>query len=126
MHNRSEIIRTAWASYRLARPAIFAVGDETGQRPFLPQLFAKMLRKAWADAKKASRHQDHQATVAAFVEAQRRSRIAVAKALTPGERSAAIGRARDDLTLLDYAPLGVRTSERRANIKAELDALTAA
>lgn len=126
MHNRSEIIRTAWASYRIARPCFFATGDETGTRRFLPDLFAKMLRKAWADAKKAASFTSHQATVEAFVAAQRRSRIAVARALTPGERSAAISRARDDLTLLDYAPLGVRTSERRANIKAELDALTAA
>ncbi|MEO6013512.1 MAG: hypothetical protein ABIQ30_08020, partial [Devosia sp.] len=104
----------------------FAKGDGTGQRRFLPDLFAKMLRRGWVEAKKAASIADHAATVADFVAAQRRSRIAVANALTPGQRSAAITRARDDLALLDYAPLGVRVSERRANITAELDALSAA
>jgi len=124
--DRAEIFRSAWAAYRRARPTIFAAGDETGARRFLPSLFAKMLRSAWTDAKAAARHAVHLATAATFVEAQRRSRVAVAQAMTPGERSAAITRACDDLTLLDYAPLGVRASERRAHLKAELAALSAA
>ena len=35
-------------------------------------------------------------------------------------------RARDELTTLDYAPLGVRTAQRRADLRAELSVLTAA
>ncbi len=126
MFNRSEILTAAWKAYRVARPCFFATGDETGTRRFLRDLFGKMLTKAWADAKKAAHHADHQATVRAFVEAQRRSHLAVAKAMTPGERSAAISRARDDLAILDYAPLGVRTSQRRADLRETLSALTAA
>lgn len=126
MHNRSVTLTAAWSAYRIARPAIWATGDETGNRRFLRDLFARLLRTAWANARKAARDAEHAATVAAFVGAQRRSHLAVAAALTPGERSAAISRARDDLALLDYAPLGVRTSQRRANLRAELSTLTAA
>ncbi|MBN9345020.1 MAG: hypothetical protein J0I48_02295 [Devosia sp.] len=126
MHNRSEILSAAWSAYRLARPAIWATGDETGQRRFLRPLFSRLLRTAWENARKAALHADHEATARAFVEAQRRSHLAVAKAMTPGERSAAIVNARADLALLDYAPLGVRTANRRAELRSTLDALTAA
>jgi hypothetical protein len=51
MPNRSDIFKAAWKSYRLARPAIFAAGDENGRRVFLPTLFGKMLRRAWDDAR---------------------------------------------------------------------------
>ena len=46
--------------------------------------------------------------------------------MEPGERSVAISRARDELTTLDYAPLGVRTARRRADLRSELSVLTAA
>ena len=90
MLNRSAIFAFAWASYRLARPAIFAAGDDTGKRCFVRSLFARMLTQAWAEAKAAR-----------------------AQAL------------REELALVDYAPLGVRTSERRRDLSAQLDALSA-
>jgi hypothetical protein len=124
--NPSAILTAAWKAYRLARPAIYAAGDTAAHRSFLRPLFGKMLRKAWADAKAAAARDVHAATVAAFVDAQRRSHEAVAKAMSPSERSAAITRARDDLALLDYAPLGVRTSHRRAELTTTLSVLTAA
>ena len=126
MHNRSEILTAAWTAYRLARPAIFALGDSATHRVFLRTFFYKMLTKAWADAKKAAALRSHTETAAAFVEAQRRSHLAVAAAMLPADRSAAIARARDDLRMLDYAPLGVRTSQRSADLRSTLSALTAA
>ena len=63
------IMKDAWLRYRNARPAIYAAGDSGPKRPFLPTLFAKMLRHAWADAKKAVRAIE--TTAAAFIEAQR-------------------------------------------------------
>lgn len=54
--NRVEIFHAAWVAYRLARPAIFAAGDETGHRRFLRDLFARLLRTAWANARKQSRN----------------------------------------------------------------------
>jgi hypothetical protein len=118
--NRSAVFAAAWKSYRVARPALWATGDDTGERRFLPELFARVLRTAWADARKAD------ATARRFLELQHQGRVAVAAAMEPVERSAAISRAREELTTLDYAPLGVRTSQRRADLRATLSALTAA
>lgn len=124
MFNRSAILTAAWKAYRVARPCFFATGDETGSRRFLRDLFGKMLTKAWADAKKAAQHADHQATVRAFVEAQRRVAIAKASAMEPGARNARIAAIRDDIEILQYAPLGVRVSQKRAALTDEFSALT--
>jgi hypothetical protein len=51
MFNRSEILKAAWQSYRLARMGIFLPTDDT-RRAFIPSMFAKCLRAAWADARK--------------------------------------------------------------------------
>lgn len=40
-------------------------------------------------------------------------------------RSARVSTIRDELTTLDYAPWGVRTSQRRMNLNAELQLLSA-
>jgi hypothetical protein len=123
--NRSAILIAAWNAYRLARPAIYLAGDTAERRPFFRPFFVKMLRKAWAEAKVAATHAAQEAIAAAFVEAQRRSHLAVAAAMSPADRSAAITRARDDLALLDYAPHGVRTTRRRAELTSTLNALSA-
>ena len=49
-----------------------------------------------------------------------------AAALPAGERSVRIVEVRQGLALLDYAPWGVRTSNRRHDLNAQLDALTGA
>lgn len=118
MVNRSEVFSKAWAAYRLARVGIFAKGDETGRRAFLRPLFVKMLRRAWDEAKKAA------ATVAAFLKAQNRVQAAAVAQMGPMARSARIASIRDELQVLDYAPLGVRTSQRRMDLNAELQHLT--
>lgn len=117
--DRAQIMRSAWEAYRLARPAICAAGDTAEHRVFLPDFFAKMLRKAWADAKKVA------TTAQAFIAAQARVTASKLAALSPGERSVRISQIRDELTTLDYAPFGVRTANRRRDLAAELSALAA-
>ena len=118
--NKSEVFTAAWSAYRTARPAFWATGDETGQRRFLPALFARLLRTAWADARKAD------AAARRFLELQQRGQVAVARQMEQGERSARIAAIRDQMEVLDYAPFGVRAVEKRAALKAELAVLTAA
>lgn len=120
MTTSSAVLIAAWKSYRVARPSIWATGDETGQRRFLPELFARLLRTAWADARKAD------AVTRRFLELQQRGQVAVARQMEAGERSARISEIRDRLEVLDYAPFGVRAVEKRAALKAELAVLTAA
>lgn len=126
MINRSELLRKAWAAYRIARTGYFALGDENGRRKFLPDLFAKMLRQTWADAKAVAARRAVDDTAREFVTAQQRATMARLAAMPAGERSARISQLRDELTLLDYAPLGVRTSQRRHQLNAELNAYAAA
>jgi hypothetical protein len=129
MLNRSQILLSAWAAYRLARLGVFAAGDETGNRHFIRSIFARQLRNAWADAKKADQCAQHalEADEAAhrFLDAQRHARIAQAASWTPETRSLHASSLRDEITLLDYAPWGVRAAERRAALTAELDAIEA-
>ena len=124
MFNRSEILRSAWAAYRLARPAFFAAGDTAEKRMFLGHLFAKMLRRAWDEAKKAAKSVVD--TASAFVATQRRAQVAAVAAMAPAARSARIASIRDELTVLDYAPWGVRTGQRRHDLGAELALLNSA
>lgn len=124
MFNRSEILHKAWAYYRTARPAFFAKGDTGTKRMFLRFLFAKMLRRSWDEAKKAATSLASTAT--AFVEAQRRVQIATVAAMDPMVRSARIVAIRSELQVLDYAPFGVRTGQRRHNLGAELSLLATA
>ena len=120
MLDRSSVFAAAWKAYRIARPAFWAAGDETGKRRYLPALFARLLRTAWAHARKAD------ATARRFMELQQRGQVAIARQMEPGERSARISAIRDRLEVLDYAPFGVRAVEKRAALKGELAALTAA
>ncbi|MDC9822974.1 hypothetical protein PRN20_04460 [Devosia sp. ZB163] len=112
------ILKDAWLRYWTARPAIYAAGDIGLKRTFLPILFAKMLRHAWADAKKAARAIE--TTAAAFIEAQRNAQAVRVAAMDSMTRSARIVEIRFQLQLLDYAPLGIRTSRRRHDLGAEL------
>ena len=129
MLNRSQILLAAWAAYRIARLGVFAAGDETGNRRFIRTIFARQLRNAWADAKtadqraRASREADEAAR--RFLDAQRNARIALAASWSPEQRSVRASSLRDEITLLDYAPWGVRAAERRAALTAELDAVAA-
>jgi hypothetical protein len=124
MFNRSEILRSAWAFYRAARPAFFAKGDTANKRMFLGHLFTKMLVRAWAAAKKAAA--TLAATAAQFVVAQRRAQMVTAAAMDPMARSARIVEIRSELQVLDYASLGVRTGQRRHDLGAELALLESA
>lgn len=124
MFNRTEIMIKAWSFYRLARPAFSAKGDTANKRMFLGHLFAKMLTRAWAEAKKtASALMD---TAAAFLAAERRAQVATVAAMDPMARSARIVAIRSELQMLEYAPLGVRTGQRRHNLGAELSLLQSA
>lgn len=125
MINRATLFKAGWNAYSLARQCVFASGDETGKRRFLPDLFAKMLRRAWAEAKTTAARAIETATARAFIAAQSRAMADKAAALSPGERSLRISQLRDELTLLDYAPLGVRTASRRRELAAELSAFAA-
>ena len=60
-----------------------------------------------------------------FVDAQRNARIALAASWSLEQRSVRASSLRDEITLLDYAPWGVRAAERRAALTAELDAIEA-
>lgn len=126
MLDRSAILRSAWAAYRLARTVICLPGDSAGHRAFYRPLFARMLQQAWADARKAAAHTAHRATAAAVVAAERRAADVRIAAMAPEARSARASAIRDELGLLEYAPLGVRTGDRRANLSAELASLQAA
>jgi hypothetical protein len=126
MVSSSAVFTAAWSAYRLARPAIWATGDETGTRRFLRDLFNRQLRTAWAAAKKAARIAASDETARAFVAAQRRVAVAKAAAMPEAERSARIAAIRDDLETLQYAPLRVRVSQKRAVLTDELAVLTAA
>jgi hypothetical protein len=129
MFNRSEIFCKAWAAYRIARVTVFAAGDENGKRAFVRALFVRCLRRAWEDAKAEARSAN--AREAARLAAQLQVRIAasqrdLAARMDSQARSARIASIRDELRMLDYAPWGVRTSDRRANLSAELGILQAA
>ena len=129
MLNRSKILLSAWAAYRLARLGVFAAGDESGNRHFIRSIFARQLRNAWADAKKAEQlaRAALEADEAArrFLDAQRNARIALAASWSPAQRSVRASSLRDEITLLDYAPWGVRAAERRTALTAELAAIEA-
>jgi hypothetical protein len=120
MVNRSEVVKAAWAAYHLVRPAVYAAGDTATERVFLPKLFSRLLRSAWDDARMVD------LTAVQFVAAQSRVMADKAAAMSPAERSARISTIRDEIAVLDYAPLGVRHGHRRADLTAQLDALTAA
>jgi len=122
MFSCSAIFRAAWAAYRIARTGYCALGDENGRRKFLPELFAKMLRQAWADAKAAAARRAVDDPAREFVAAQQRATVARVVAMSPGERSLRISQIHDELTVLDYAPLGARTANRRRDLTAELNA----
>lgn len=129
MFNRSEILRQAWASYRVARLGVFAAGDDNGKRVFVRSLFARCLRRAWDDAKAGAR--SAASREAARLAAALNVRIAasqrdLAARMEPEARSARIAALRDEMATLDYAPWGVRTRTRRANLGAELAILKSA
>ena len=121
MFNRTEILRSAWSFYRVARLGYCAAGDAGDKRVFLRSLFGKMLHRAWDEAKKAAR--TFTDTAVAFVAAQRRGQVATVAAMEPMVRSARIVEIRSELQVLDYAPWGVRTGQRRADLGAELSLL---
>ncbi len=123
------IMTAAWRAYRVARQCRFAAGDETGKRRFLPSLFAKCLRTAWADARAEQRNaaaREAGRLAGQLQDAIRASQRDMVARMAPEARSARITSVRSDLTLLDYAPWGVRTSQRRADLRAELSLLEAA
>ena len=124
--DRTRIFSAAWSAYRRARPAVWATGDETGSRRFLRDLFARLLRTAWADAKKAALLDASRETARTFVAAQHRVAVAKVAAMEPGVRSARVASIRDEIELLQYAPLGVRVSQKRAALTDELAVFTAA
>lgn len=129
MFNRCEILRSAWAAYRLARPAVFATGDETGKRAFLRPFFAKMLRRAWEDAKAEARNANAREATRIVEQLQasiRASQADLAARMDPMARSARIVAIRDELRVLDYAPWGVRTGQRRSDLGIELQLLETA
>lgn len=129
MFNRSEILRKAWAAYRVARLGVFAAGDENGKRVFVRPLFARCLRRAWEDAKAEASTANARESARLATELQARIRASqadLAARMAPEALSARIASIRDELNLLDYAPWGVCTSERRRNLGAELSILTAA
>jgi len=121
MVNRSEILRSAWVSYRRD---VFKGWGVRRDGPFSRSHFAYCLRMAWAEAKAAAAPAV-EATAQAFASAQARVMAAKAAAMPEGERSARISELRDELTVLDYAPLGVRTMNRRRDLNAQLAAFTA-
>lgn len=124
MLNRSKILLSAWADYRVRRLGVWAAGDENG-RSFIRAIFAKALTAAWAKAKRAAAAVALTETAVAFVAAERRVHAAAVAAMDPMSRSARINTIRDELQVLDYAPWGVRTSQRRMNLSTELQLLTA-
>lgn len=127
--NCAAIMTAAWTGYRTARQCRFAAGDETGKRRFLPTLFASCLRRAWEDARAEQRNAMAREADRLAVQLQdriRQSQRDLVARMAPEARAARITSVRGDLTLLDYAPWGVRTSLRRADLSAELSLLEAA
>lgn len=125
MLNRSEILHSAWAAYRIARPAIFAAGDNSTKRVFLRSFFAKMLTRAWAEAKRAEANRSANTIAAELVARIEAKRTAAVAAMAHADRSARLSHIVDEIRLLDYAPLGVRLAGRRAELFAEIAALEA-
>lgn len=121
------IMRTAWGRYRTYRLGVFAAGDDTGHRCFLRAIFAKALAAAWAEAKKAldasCRRQREQELARQLVERLHATRAARIAMMTTQERAARLSGVKDELELLDYAPWGVRVSDRRGELRTELAAL---
>jgi hypothetical protein len=117
MLNRSEIFRSAWAGYRLARPAIFDKGDETGVRRFLPDLFARQLRAAWERAKKSARRTEG---LTAPVVASAVNLLVAVK-----DRQARITEIDGELRTMDYSDTPTNW-DRRLSLRAERSALVAA
>ncbi len=129
MFNLSELLRKAWASYRIARVGVFAAGDENGKRRFVRSLFARCLRRAWADAKAEARSANSREVARLAAELQTKidaSKRDLAARMDPQARSARIASIRDELRMLDYAPWGVRTVQRRHDLGAELSLLNSA
>ena len=129
MFNRSEILRSAWSAYRIARLGVFALGDGNGKRAFVRSLFARCLRRAW-DAAKAeavsSNAREAARLAAALMVKVRASQADLAARMAPEVRSARITSIRDELTVLEYASLNVRTGNRRTDLRAELSILETA
>lgn len=129
MFNRSEILRKAWASYRIARMGVFAAGDADGKRRFVRSLFARCLRRSWEDAKTEARSSNSREAARLAAELQvriRASQADLAARMDPMARSARIVEIRGELQVLDYAPWGVRTGHRRADLNIELRLLEGA
>lgn len=127
--NLSAILTDAWRRYRLARPAFFAAGDVGTKRMFLRNLFAKMLRTAWADAFAAIRAAAGREAerLAGLLQAGiRQGQVDLARRMAPEQRSARIASIRDEITRLDYAPLGINVRMKRAALSDELAILAAA
>ena len=122
----------AWEAYRIARPARWASGDETGKRVFLPNLFSNCLANAWADLRKEqfaeqAREADR---IAAQLQAKiRQSRIGLAKRMAPEARA---DRIRVILTELSFEGSFSgrwsydRAIHREAELRDELSILQAA
>jgi len=89
MIDRTEIFRSAWAAYRTAWPAIFVAGDTATHRAFLRPFFAKMLTRAWSEAKKADaqsrRFADTEKAARLFVDSQHAARVALAATMSPAQ-----------------------------------------
>ena len=124
MLNRSEILLKAWADYRRDVKMGWGVSRNG---PFSRKHFAYCLRMAWAVTKEiaAKTAASLIETATAFVAAERRVQTAAVAAMPDMARSARIVSIRGELQVLDYAPWGVRTSQRRTNLNAELQLLTA-
>lgn len=123
MFNRSEILRKAWASYRVARTVVFLSGDVDGKRKFYRPVFVKCLRRAWEDAKAEARTANAREANRLAAELQTKivaSQRDLAARMDPQARSARIASIRDELTVLDYASLNARTGNRRFELRAEL------
>ena len=123
MFNRPEVLTKAWADY--SRDQRMGLGVRR-DGPFSRKHFAYCLRMAWAVTKeRAAKAAAVTETAVAFVAAERRVQSAAVAAMDPMVRSARLSTIRDELTTLDYAPWGVRTSQRRMDLNAELASLTA-
>jgi hypothetical protein len=122
----NSLMADAWLRYRRMRLGIYLPGDDR-QRRFDRPIFAKALRRSWAEARaragQAEVLRQRNAAVAAARNADDVALAAAATTLSPGQRRRRIDALRHELRLLPYCPLSIDIGALEARLTAELTAL---
>lgn len=115
-----------WKAYALARPCLWALGDDSGVRGFLPHLFTRMLNRVEAETGARLRHDNDRAIQAAAARLESsidQSMRDLAARMTQDERDTRIRAILSEIELLPYRAFSVNIRKRGSDLRAELQVL---